>query len=84
MSRIIKERVPGLKAVERYPKLMVLGKPGSGKTTFLKYLAIQCIYGENFTNLVPIFITLREFAEIKFIAIVLTHQLKSNFPNHRN
>ena len=65
LSRIIKERVPGLKAVERYPKLMILGKPGSGKTTFLKYLAIQCSYGEIFTNLVPIFITLREFAEAK-------------------
>lgn len=40
LSRITKERVPGIEAVERYPKLMILGKPVSGKTTFLKYLAI--------------------------------------------
>lgn len=34
-------QVPGLEAVVTYSKLMVLGKPGSGKTTFLKFLAIQ-------------------------------------------
>jgi predicted NACHT family NTPase len=63
LGRISGNRVPGLKAVEDYPKLMVLGKPGAGKTTFLKYLAIQCISGELQSNRVPIFITLRYFAE---------------------
>ena len=42
---------------------MVLGKPGAGKTTFLKYLALQCIKGNLLTNLVPVFITLRQFTE---------------------
>lgn len=34
LSRITEERVPGLLAVENNSKLIVLGKPGIGKTTF--------------------------------------------------
>lgn len=62
-GEISEERVPGIEAVKRYSKLMVLGKPGAGKTTFLKYLAIQCIGGEFLGDRVPIFITLKDFAE---------------------
>ncbi len=65
LSRITEERILGIEAVKHYPKLMVLGKPGSGKTTFLKYLAIQCISGDLLGNLVPIFITIRDFSEAK-------------------
>lgn len=63
LGRVIEERVLGLEAVERYKKLIVLGKPGAGKTTFLKYLAIQCNQGKFKPNLVPIFIPLKYFAE---------------------
>jgi len=63
LSRVSEERVPGLKAVQRYSKLMVLGKPGAGKTTFLKYLAMQCIEAQFQANLVPLFISLKDFAE---------------------
>ncbi len=63
LTDIEQKRVPGLEAVKNNSKLMVLGKPGAGKTTFLKYLAIQCIRGELQANQVPIFITLKEFAE---------------------
>ena len=62
-SSISEKRVPGLEVVERYSKLMVWGKPGSGKTTFLKYLAIECIEGQFQEQRVPIFITLKNFAE---------------------
>ncbi|WP_228061210.1 NACHT domain-containing protein [[Phormidium] sp. LEGE 05292] len=65
LGRISEKRVPGLEAVEKYPKLMILGKPGAGKTTFLKYLAIQSVEGKFKTELVPIFITLKDFAEAK-------------------
>ncbi|HEY9599972.1 MAG TPA: NACHT domain-containing NTPase [Allocoleopsis sp.] len=63
LGDVRERRVPGLEAVETYRKLMILGKPGAGKTTFLKHLAIQCI-GETFqSDRVPVFITLKDFAE---------------------
>ncbi|QDL11986.1 transcriptional regulator [Brasilonema octagenarum UFV-E1] len=63
LNPVTEKRVPGLEAVQRYSKLMVLGKPGAGKTTFLKYLAMQCIQGQFQANRVPLFITLKDFAE---------------------
>lgn len=63
LSKVTEKRVPGLEAVQHHSKLMVLGKPGAGKTTFLKYLAMHCIEGDFLTNQVPFFITLKEFAE---------------------
>ena len=65
LSQVTEKRVPGLKAVEQHRKLMVLGKPGAGKSTFLKYLAMQCIEGNFQANRIPVFITLKDFAEIK-------------------
>ncbi|RUT04408.1 hypothetical protein DSM106972_046360 [Dulcicalothrix desertica PCC 7102] len=63
LSSRTRERLPGYEAVQRYNKLIVLGKPGAGKTTFLKYLAIQCIYNNLQNNCIPIFISLKNFAE---------------------
>jgi predicted NACHT family NTPase len=63
LGQIQEQRVPGLEAVQRYGKLLVLGKPGAGKTTFLKFLAMQCIGGQLQESSIPIFITLKEFAE---------------------
>lgn len=59
----IVERVPGLEAVRQHRKLMILGKPGAGKTTFMKFLAMSCLEGNFLNNKVPVFISLREFAE---------------------
>ncbi|WP_017298281.1 NACHT domain-containing protein [Nodosilinea nodulosa] len=53
----------GMEAVQTYGKLRVLGKPGSGKTTFLQHLAVQCNRGEFAADQVPVFIALRDFAE---------------------
>jgi predicted NACHT family NTPase len=63
LGRITEQRVPGLVAVKKYTKLIILGKPGAGKTTFLKYVAIQCNSGEFQVELVPVFVTLKDFAE---------------------
>lgn len=79
LSGVKQKRVSGLEVVQRHTKLMVLGKPGAGKTTFLKYLAMQCIEGRFQANRVPLFITLKDFAEapkkpdiLKFIVQLLS------------
>ena len=63
LGAIEQKQIPGIQAVETYSKLRVLGRPGVGKTTFLKNLAIQCNRGQFAANQVPFFISLREFAE---------------------
>lgn len=65
LGRIATSRVLGLQAVEKYSKLIVLGKPGAGKTTFLKHIAMQCNAGALQADKVPIFITLKDYAEIE-------------------
>jgi len=54
-------RIPAIAIVDRYPKLVILGKPGAGKTTFLQHLAISSDEGKYYPNSVPLFIQLRHF-----------------------
>ncbi len=63
LGKIVEERISGLDAVQKYEKLIILGKPGAGKTTFLKYLAVQCNKGGFEPEHLPLFITLKDFAE---------------------
>ena len=63
LGEVSQAQLSGMVAVERYAKVRVLGRPGSGKTTFLQHLAIQCNQGAFVANWVPIFISLRHFAE---------------------
>lgn len=63
LGKVHQSRVPGLEAVKKYNRLMVLGKPGSGKTTFLQHIAIECNQSRFQGDRVPIFIRLKDCAK---------------------
>ncbi|PZO41729.1 MAG: NTPase (NACHT family) [Pseudanabaena frigida] len=63
LDKITARQILGTEAVEKYGNLRVLGKTGSGKSIFLKHLAMQCNAGRFAANQVPMFMTLRDFAE---------------------
>jgi predicted NACHT family NTPase len=63
LGQVRHKRVPGLRAVERHSQLMILGKPGAGKTTFMKRLATLCNQGKFQPQRVPVFVTLKDYAE---------------------
>jgi predicted NACHT family NTPase len=58
-----RERVSGLEVLRRNTNLMVVGKPGSGKTTYLQRVVTECNAGNLQAHKIPILIKLREFVE---------------------
>lgn len=72
ISHLEQERVATLTlhdALAKYPGLVILGDPGSGKTTFLKYVAVTFAQNEQAQRLglaesrVPIFLSIAAYAE---------------------
>lgn len=59
------EPVDGEIIINRLQKFIVLGKPGAGKTTYLRFLALMMLdpYSQIEIRRLPIFITLREWAD---------------------
>lgn len=53
----------GIKVVNELSKIVLLGKPGAGKTTFLKYIVLQSADGLLKINRIPIFISLKEWSD---------------------
>ncbi|NET37984.1 MAG: NACHT domain-containing NTPase [Cyanothece sp. SIO1E1] len=62
-SSASQKQIPIAEAIKSHAKLRILGRLGAGKTTLLQYISIGCNSGEIFTNLIPIFINLGNFAE---------------------
>jgi predicted NACHT family NTPase len=58
-----RERVTGLAVLERNMNLMVVGKPGSGKTTYLQRIVTECNSGRLQPEKIPTLIKLRDFVD---------------------
>jgi predicted NACHT family NTPase len=58
-----RQRVSGLEVLVKSTNLMVVGKPGSGKTTYLQRVVTECNAGNLQTHRIPVLIKLREFVE---------------------
>jgi len=61
-GEVIEKGQDGLQAVRKHSRLFILGKPGAGKTTFLKYVALRAVAGKLNPKqpLVPMLIFLRD------------------------
>ncbi|MCB0000713.1 MAG: NACHT domain-containing protein, partial [Anaerolineales bacterium] len=58
-----KGRVAGLTLAQQPGNLFILGKPGAGKTTFSKYLAVQTAKQTLFPDYIPVFVSLKELSD---------------------
>jgi NACHT domain len=67
--------------VDRCSKLFILGQPGSGKTTFMKYLVL--IYSKNLradinlSSLLPLFVPLRELKKTRIAVAPISDWLRN-------
>ena len=57
------QRQSAVEVVNEHKRIYILGKPGAGKTTFLKHLAISACRGK--LEATPIYISLKEWSDSK-------------------
>lgn len=62
---VIQKTADGIDVANREQRLIVLGKPGAGKTTFLKWLTLCAIDGRFKSPVIPIFISLKDWSDSK-------------------
>ncbi|MCA9998052.1 MAG: NACHT domain-containing protein [Anaerolineales bacterium] len=56
------ERQDGLDVAKKFERLYILGKPGAGKTTFMKFMTLEALRGK-LGQKIPIFVTLKELSD---------------------
>jgi hypothetical protein len=73
------QRISGLDCLTRNRNLMVVGKPGSGKTTYLQHVVTECNDGRLQLHRIPVFIKLREFVDDGYS---VSYRLESYLAQH--
>lgn len=84
---IYNNKLEGIEAVNQNQYLMVLGEPGSGKSIFLRQIALEALKGEKLGKIgnstyIPVFIDLKEVSarKVNLEKIILEEFADSNFP----
>ncbi len=68
-------RHDGFEVAQKNHRLMILGKPGSGKSTFIRHLAFACCQGRFQSDKIPILIELRRIENYSsFNLLNIIHQ----------
>ena len=75
------ERISALEVAQTSQNLFILGRPGAGKTTFLKYLAILSCQGN--IKKTPIFISLKDWSDssLSILPFIAKQFDQCGFPN---
>jgi|GEM_PF-2879742 len=74
------ERIAGIELVKSRQNLFILGKPGAGKTTFLKYITLQAARKQ--LPLIPIFVSLNEWADSPWGKANSNNKVYGKSPRH--
>ena len=80
------EKQDGLNAANQKQFLMVLGAPGSGKSTFLRRMGLEALKGRKGRyrpECIPVFVELKRFitGEVKLKAVILNELETCRFPS---
>jgi predicted NACHT family NTPase len=60
---VVADTKDGLAVVDKEQFLVVLGKPGGGKTTFLKWLALSAMDGKFKVHRLPVFVPMKDWSD---------------------
>ncbi|MEM9483811.1 MAG: NACHT domain-containing protein [Cyanobacteria bacterium P01_F01_bin.116] len=66
-------KISGVELIRNQSRLMILGRPGAGKTTFLKYVATFTNSSKILPNYFPIYISLKDFQDKDSRISLLNH-----------
>jgi len=82
----VRENDEGLKVINQFERLIILGKPGAGKTTFLKYILLQALDGKLSKKRIPIFVGLKDWSDsnIDLMDFIIQQFDICDFPDAKN
>jgi DNA-binding CsgD family transcriptional regulator len=75
------EPASGVQVAKDHPWLMIFGKPGAGKSMFLRHLALACCKGKFQGDRIPVFIELRfikDFCQFDLVKLICQELKKAD------